>query len=201
MAARSCTASPMDELRLVTDGVNQGVTDPAGQAQTRFRDVPPMRLRPEQDQDRPFLCDLYGTTRKQELDQVDWSPGQKRWFVEHQFSAQHSQYRQHYAQAAFLVIEQAAERIGRFYVHRTSSELRLMDVTLVPELRNRGFGTRLMRRLIEWSDELNLPVTLHVEPFNPAQRLYHRLGFETIEERGVHHFMSRGAYDRSIDLE
>jgi GNAT superfamily N-acetyltransferase len=66
-----------------------------------------------------------------------------------------------------------------------------MDVTLLPERRGQGLGTALMQRLLDWSDELQLPVTLHVEPFNPAQRLYQRLGFQTLEVRGVYHFMQR----------
>jgi ribosomal protein S18 acetylase RimI-like enzyme len=32
-------------------------------------------------------------------------------------------------------------------------------------------------------------VTLHVEPLNPAQRLYRRLGFRLLEDRGVYHFL------------
>jgi len=33
------------------------------------------------------------------------------------------------------------------------------------------------------------PVTLHVEPYNPAVRLYQRLGFRVVEQRGVNLFM------------
>lgn len=170
--------------------------DPVTQVQARFAEIPPLRLRLEEEGDRNFLCALYGSTRKTELDRVDWSDAQKQQFVEHQFSAQASQYRQHYPLAAFLVVELDGERIGRLYLHRARTELRLMEVTLVPAMRNQGLGSLLMRNLIEWSNELGLPVTLHVEPFNPAHRLYQRLGFETIEVRGVYHFMSRKALNQ-----
>ena len=66
-----------------------------------------------------------------------------------------------------------------------------MEVTLLPGLRGHGLGSLLMDRLLQWSDTQGLPVTLHVEPFNPAQRLYLRLGFVTQEVRGVYHFMRR----------
>lgn len=157
-----------------------------------WRDRPHgMRLRPERESDRAFLQTLYGTTRADELARVDWPQALKDAFVAQQFAAQHAQYRQHYAGAAFLLIESDGEAIGRLYVHHARAELRLMDVTLVPPRRGRGLGTRLMQRLLAWGDALNLPVTLHVEPFNPAQRLYLRLGFETLEVRGVYHFMRR----------
>ncbi len=175
------------------------VKGPVDQVLTVFAESPPMRLRIEGDGDRAFLRDLYRTTRDEELNRVDWPESLKQQFVEHQFSAQASQYRQHYPNAAFLVVELDGERIGRFYLHRARSELRLMDVTLVPERRSQGLGSLLMQRLLDWGDALDLPVTLHVEPFNPAQRLYQRLGFETVEIRGVYHFMSRGGTNRSID--
>jgi ribosomal protein S18 acetylase RimI-like enzyme len=38
-----------------------------------------------------------------------------------------------------------------------------------------------------------LQVTLHVEPNNPAQRLYQRLGFTLIEQRGVYDFLGWSA--------
>lgn len=167
------------------------VMDPVAQVLTVFAESPPLRMRFECDDDLDFLRDLYRTTREDELDRADWSEEQKAWFVEHQFSAQRSQYRQHYPHAAFLVIERDDERIGRFYLHRARTELRLMEVTLVPEFRGQGLGSSLMGKLLAWSDALGLPVTLHVEPFNPAQRLYQSLGFETLEVRGVYHFMRR----------
>ena len=34
-----------------------------------------------------------------------------------------------------------------------------------------------------------VPLTIHVERFNPALRLYERLGFEAIEDKGVYLFL------------
>jgi ribosomal protein S18 acetylase RimI-like enzyme len=33
------------------------------------------------------------------------------------------------------------------------------------------------------------PVRIHVEQFNPAQRLYRRLGFRPVEDQGVYSLM------------
>ena len=35
----------------------------------------------------------------------------------------------------------------------------------------------------------NKPVTIHVEVFNPARRLYERLGFQHVDSSGAYHLM------------
>ncbi len=150
-----------------------------------------LTLRLESDDDIPFLRDLYATTRAAELARVDWTDAQKQAFVTQQFTAQRTHYRLHYPGAAFLVIERDGIRIGRIYIQRVAAEVRLMEVTFEPACRGQGLGSALFQRLIDWSDRLGLPMTLHVEPFNPAMRLYQRLGFVSREERGFYHFMSR----------
>jgi GNAT superfamily N-acetyltransferase len=152
---------------------------------------PGLHLRLETDADLAFSRALYATTRADELAQVGWPEAACQAFIEQQFTAQRAQYRQHYPNAAFLIITLADEPIGRIYIHRTRREVRLMEVTLLPAQRGGGLGTRLMQRLAEWSDALGLPASLHVEPFNPAHRMYLRLGFVVSEVRGVYHFMQR----------
>jgi ribosomal protein S18 acetylase RimI-like enzyme len=62
-----------------------------------------------------------------------------------------------------------------------------MDIALLPAYRGQGIGTRLLDALLAQAQ--GAPVTLHVEPLNPAQRLYRRLGFRLLEDRGVYHFL------------
>ena len=40
---------------------------------------------------------------------------------------------------------------------------------------------------------VSLGISLHVEPFNPAKRMYERLGFVVSETRGLYEFMVRAA--------
>ena len=80
---------------------------------------------------------------------------------------------------------------GRLYVHRTPSEIRIMDIALMPEFRNQGIGSRLLRQILDDGDRKGLPVTIHVEKFNPALELYKRLGFRMDEDRGVYLFLIR----------
>lgn len=150
-------------------------------------------LRPERDTDLPFLRELYASTRAEELAPVPWPDAAKRDFLDQQFALQREQYRGHYRGADFLVLLDRDAPIGRMYVHRTTHELRLMDVALLPARRNRGLGTALLRRLLALGAFEDKPVTLHVEPFNPAYSMYRRHGFEHERSTGIYHFLVRAA--------
>lgn len=150
---------------------------------------PALGLRPERDADVEFLQALYAFTRAEELARVDWSQEQAEQFIAHQFHAQRAHYREHYPGAAFLVVQIDGKPAGRLYLHETGSELRLMDIILHPDRRGQGLGRELLHAVVERALAMRLPVTLHVEPFNPARRWYERIGFELLEVRGVYWFM------------
>ena len=120
---------------------------------------------------------------------TDWTAEQKDAFVRQQFEAQSVWYRDHYEGAQFDVILVDGEPAGRLYVHRRPNEIRLVDITLLPEYRQGGIGTSLLRDLLAEGEAAGKPVTIHVEIYNPAMRLYERLGFRPIEERGPYRLM------------
>ena len=146
-------------------------------------------LRPAVADDRAFLLDVYASTRKAELDQVQWAPGQREAFLEQQFAAQDASYRSTYPDGDFMVIEQGAQAIGRLSVGRLRGEIRLVDIALLPAHQGRGIGTRLIRNLITEAEAKGSRLTLYVEAFNPAHRLYTHLGFQTIGEYGVYELL------------
>ena len=49
----------------------------------------------------------------------------------------------------------------------------------------------MLHDLVAEGDAGAKPITIHVEKFNPALRLYERLGFLPIEDRGVYLFLRR----------
>jgi ribosomal protein S18 acetylase RimI-like enzyme len=57
-------------------------------------------------------------------------------------------------------------------------ELHLTWVAVLPALQGRGLGTALVRLAQAEAAATGRPLTLHVQPANPARRLYERLGFE-----------------------
>lgn len=148
-----------------------------------------MTLRPHTAEDLEFLCALYATTRERELALVDWTDDQKAAFVRMQFEAQHAHYTRYYGGADLDVVLERGERIGRLYVHRSAGELRLMEVTLLPERRGRGVGGALTEELLAEAAGSGRLVVLHVEDDNPAKRLYERLGFVEAGVEGIYRRM------------
>lgn len=146
-------------------------------------------LRPITEADLPFLQRLYASTRRDELAQVNWNEVQKGDFLAQQFRAQHEHYRTNFPRARFLLVERRGDPIGRIYLDHRGDEIRLIDIAFLPEQRGHGLGTAMMDRLLAAAGRLGLPVRLHVESFNPAYRLYERLGFKWKEDRGVYQFM------------
>ena len=149
-----------------------------------------IELRPIRDEDMEFLYRVYYSTRADELAMiVDWTDEMKAAFVRQQFTAQHAWYQEHYTGAQFDVILVDGVSAGRLYVHRREREIRLVDITLLPEFRSGGVGTRLLRELMAEAEAAGKPLTIHVEKYNPAMKLYLRLGFRSIDDRGPYDLM------------
>jgi len=64
-----------------------------------------------------------------------------------------------------------------------------MDIALIPEARGHGVGTHLLNELIAEGKSTGAIVTIHVEKFNPALRLYDRLGFRIVDDREAYWFL------------
>ena len=136
-----------------------------------------LELRPVQPSDRDFLLTLYGEIRGAEMAMVPWTEAQKNAFVLQQFDAQHAWWTTQYPTARFDLVLLDGCPVGRLYVDEWEQEIRVIDVALVARARGRGLGSRLLRAVFRQADEAGKPVSIHVEQFNPARRLYERLGF------------------------
>jgi ribosomal protein S18 acetylase RimI-like enzyme len=148
-----------------------------------------MVLRPITPEDESFLACLYASTRAEELAVTGWSDEDKAIFCRRQFGAQTAHYRENYPGALFQIIEQDGVAIGRLYVAHWEREIRIMDIALLSEFRGSGIGTKLLRDLQEEARSAGKSLTIHVERFNPALRLYERLGFKQMEDKGVYLLM------------
>ena len=150
-------------------------------------------LRPVTEADREFLIGVYASTRDEELSQVAWAPGQREVFVRMQFAAQDASYRQQNPAGAFDVIEVDGRPAGRLYVDRRPGELRIVDVSLLPEFRGAGVGAHLISHLTQEAAGSGCLVSIHVEIHNRAAELYSRLGFVVAGEAGVYRRMEWAA--------
>lgn len=148
-------------------------------------------LRPIEPADLPFLARLYASTREEELAVVPWTDDQKAAFLQLQFDAQHAHYQEHFQGASFDVVLVEGRPAGRLYVGRWPREIRIVDISLVAEHRGHGLGTEILRGLFAEGRAARKPVSIHVERFNPALRLYERLGFRMVEDKGIYLLMER----------
>jgi ribosomal protein S18 acetylase RimI-like enzyme len=146
-------------------------------------------LRPETADDRPFLAELYASTRLEELAQTAWPETAKRDFLAQQFTAQHTHYTLHYPGAEWLIIERDGSTVGRLYFVHWTRECRIIDIAFLPEARGRGFGSAALGDLIDQAGDRI--VSIHVERMNPALSLYRWLGFEVAEDKGVYLLLER----------
>lgn len=152
-------------------------------------DLRNITYRPIGDDDRELLFSLYASTRVDEMKIVPWTEEEKDQFVRMQFHAQTTHYADYYDVSQFFIIEQDGRAIGRLYFDRQPGEVLIVDITLLPELRGAGLGTALLRRILDDAGRDGHTVSIHVEHFNPAMRLYQRLGFQHVETNGVYHLM------------
>ncbi len=148
-----------------------------------------VKLRDETAEDESFLRQVYECSRAQELAMMPWTAEQRAAFLGFQFDAQASHYRSQFPDASFQIILASEESVGRLYVERRQDEIRVLDIVVLTDFRNRGIGTTLIRDLLREADEANKCVTVWVEKFNPSQATFQKLGFVKIQEDGFSDLM------------
>ncbi len=147
--------------------------------------------RPITEDDTSFLYEVYRSTRVDEIGIAAWEYKEREEFLQRQFKMQHTQYMANYKGAAFDIILYNNEPIGRLYVDRRKDDIRIIDIALLKEYRNKGIGTEILNNLIKESEELKVPTSLHVEYYNFARSWYERYGFKQEGDTGVYIFMRR----------
>lgn len=146
-------------------------------------------LRPIRPEDEAFLVRVYGSTRLEELALTQWNEEQREAFIKMQFAAQQLDYQTRCPAAQYDLILLDERPIGRLYVDRRERELRILDLTLLPEYRGAGLGTPLIQALLDEAATAGKTVTIYIEFFSAARRLFERLGFTPVEGDGYNALM------------
>ena len=153
---------------------------------------PPVETRPVAPADDEFLLDVYASTRADELAPVPWTDEQKRAFLRMQLDAQRGEYFKRFPDSDYRVILVGGRPAGRLWVARTPTQIRLLDIALLPEFRGRGLGARLVLELAEEARRAGLPLRHMVFQLNEgALRFYERLGFARLELHGAYWEMEK----------
>ncbi len=141
------------------------------------------------ERDLGFLFKVYASTRADEVAQTGWPAQQQHEFLQIQFTAQHKHYQQYYPKATFDLIMLGEQAIGRLYVSRWPTQIRIIDIALLSEFRGKKIGGLLMRKLFAEAKEKQLEISIHVKKNNPAIHWYLGLGFKEIEDKGIYRLM------------
>jgi ribosomal protein S18 acetylase RimI-like enzyme len=149
------------------------------------RVTPIVTLRPAGPEDEAFLFEVYAGGRTQEMLLVPWTDEEKQNFLRFQFQAQQKHYQNEFPNAQHHIILSNGKRVGRLYVDRRKSEIRILDVTMLPAERGKGVGTKLMRDLLAEALAASKLVTIYVDSDQRAVGLFQRLGFVKKEDGGV----------------
>ena len=148
-----------------------------------------LSLRPETDEDKPFLLTLYAETRDAEMAMVPWDEDLKRVFVESQFDAQRAHYREHFPHATFDVILSNGEPAGRLYVLRGPEQTRILDLHIAKEHRAAGIGSHFIESLKEEAIKAGLPLRIYLEITSPYMSVFERRGFSGIDTLNDFHVL------------
>jgi len=143
-----------------------------------LRAAPGVSLRPARADDVALECAVYVEGRRAEMAVTGWPDAVLEAFLADQFRLQSLHYARHYADADRWIVEEGGIPAGRLILIAVGEELRVVDVGLLPAFRGRGIGAALIDFAVGEAGARGLArIGLHVEPNNPARRLYLRLGF------------------------
>ena len=155
-------------------------------------------LRTATTEDEAFLYALYCDTRADETAAWQMDAAQVETIMRLQFSARQQSYHNQYAGAEHSIVLCDDRPVGRVLIARSVTAFHLVDIALLGEFRGRGIGRHLLEDLLAEAENEGKPVRLHVEPFNRALRLYKRLGFEKIADKGAYYLMERAAGEGNV---
>jgi hypothetical protein len=129
----------------------------------------------------PFSCRC---TRQPVLPNCQWFPWdetQRATFVRSQHLAQLDHYRKQCPEASYQIIEFRGRPIGRLFVDRRSTEIRILDITLLPEHCGQSIGTPIIRELMAEASRSGRSLSIYLDSFGPGSRshsVFSRLGFK-----------------------
>jgi GNAT superfamily N-acetyltransferase len=138
------------------------------------------------DADEPFLLELYQSSRGDDLRGLGWSEDRIRGFLRMQYEAKRKIDANDFGAAVDEVILLDGEPIGRLAVEQLDQEIRCHELALLPEYRNRGIGTMILRALQERAATAKSILRLKIIRFSRAVNLLERLGFVRTSETGSH---------------
>ncbi|MCR2806634.1 GNAT family N-acetyltransferase [Paenibacillus soyae] len=136
----------------------------------------------ETEEGVPLELELYAFSRQEELTAWGFGEQESRAFLAMQFQARQMSYRMQYPNGVRWIILRAGEQAGMVHTENGESEMVIIDLSLLPAMRNQGIGSKVLSMLQDEARGMGKPLRLTVRKDNPALRLYERLSFVPVRE-------------------
>jgi len=143
-----------------------------------------LTLRRAREDDQEFFRRLFCTVHLEKLELVAVTMEERAKLVELMFQGFTRTYQALASAADDRIVLLDGQSIGRMILLQSREEIRIADIAILPEYRQRGIGSALVGQLQAESVMSNRPVRLQVAHFDRALRLYQRLGFYKIGASG-----------------
>jgi len=136
-----------------------------------------IRLRPATAADNAFQRMVHDANRW-DLAFVDGDAEFVQSLLDMQYAAQTEGHGAQHPNALYYIIEKTGTACGRLVLDFTETEVRIIDVALIPEAQDKGIGPTVLGAVQNVAGQLGAPVVLVTQRINTrAVRVYEKLGF------------------------
>lgn len=142
-------------------------------------------VRPSQEADEDFHRALFFSVRAPEFMVAGWPEAVLRDFLAGQSQLQRRHYANVYSGALTQIVTHDGTPIGRLILYATPGDIRVVDISLLPDWRGGGLGSALLEAVETQAVAARVSVSLSVDLHNPARRLYLRRGFVPVSDDGM----------------
>ena len=147
---------------------------------------PTLATRPATALDDAFLFTLFKAVRAPEFAHLPLPPEQLDRLLNVQYAGQKMTYAAQYP-AGHRIVLLHLNPIGRIGLYRAEGARHLVDISLLPEFRNRGIGSALLAEAIADARAAGEPLTCSVAALNLGSLRFHqRLGFRIVARDEVY---------------
>ena len=114
-----------------------------------------------------------------------WNEAARQNFLQMQYAARQKYYQAHFPRASQDIIWEGSAPLGQLYVDRRETEIRILDIALLPQVRGCGIGTRFLYDLMEEAQSNQKKISIYVDTSSPFLAWFQHLGFISAEENGI----------------
>jgi len=146
---------------------------------------PDFNLRPVHEHDQEFIATLYRSTRE-DLLVLPMDP----IFIDNLVRSQQQTHalgvQQHYPNAQTKVLEYQGQLLGRMIFERTTGDIHLIDIAILPSAHRQGLARTMLQYLQQQAGTHQASLSLRVFKNNlKARKLYLSVGFKIVDEDEV----------------